>query len=285
MSERKANSDQIEFWSGATGEMWVRFESMLDAQLEPFGKAALKVAGLTDGMRVVDVGCGCGATALAASRAVGASGNVLGVDISTPMLARARERASREGLDNLRFENADAQTYTFPPAGTDAVVSRFGVMFFDDPTAAFANIATTLSPGGTVTFACWQGIDRNPWMMVPVVEALALIEIELPTDPNAPGPFAFADSGRVRGILESAGLRQVRLTSFEPELAVAGGQELDAAVDFLMQLGPMRRALSNAASDQCDAVRTAVRGAIAPYERHDGVIMPSAAWIVSATKP
>jgi SAM-dependent methyltransferase len=284
MTQPIANSEQIEFWSGAAGDLWVRFQTMLDGQLEPFGKAVLRTAAVAEGMHVIDVGCGCGATALAAAQAVGASGSVLGVDISPPMLARARERAAELRLDNLRLAQADAQTHAFPAGAADRVISRFGVMFFDDPSAAFCNVAGAMAAGAKLVFACWQGIDKNPWMMVPIVEALALIDIELPTDPYAPGPFAFADVDRVCGMLESAGLEHVCATAFEPELAVAGGSELDTAVDFLMQLGPMRRALVNATADQVDAVRTAVSGAIGPYERPEGVIMPSAAWIVAATK-
>ena len=141
-----------------------------------------------------------------------------------------------------------------------------------------------MKPGARLSFACWQEVGKNPWMMLPVLEALRLVEMDLSTEPNAPGPFAFADSARVQGILEAAGFVDFSARSFEPELAVAGGQRVDESAAFLMELGPMRRALIDADDDLRAAVKEAVAGAIAPFETSDGVIMPSAAWIITASK-
>jgi SAM-dependent methyltransferase len=284
MSKNRANDDQITYWDGTAGETWIENQELLDGQLEAFAGAAIGDAKLTAGSKVIDIGCGCGATTLAAARAIGPQGSVLGVDLSASMLARAAERAQAEGLDNISFRQADAQVQAFDSATVDAVISRFGVMFFDDPAQAFTNIARAMKPGARLSFACWQAVNKNPWMMLPVLEALKLVEMELPTDPSTPGPFAFADSARVQKILEGAGFRDVSPRSFEPELAVAGGQEVERSAEFLMELGPMRRALADADDDLRAAVREAVAGAIAPYETSTGVVMPSAAWIVSAVK-
>jgi len=284
MEETRANAEQIEFWDGVAGESWIRNQEQLDGQLAPFATAVLAGARLAPGERVLDIGCGCGATTLGAARAVAPDGSAVGVDLSSSMLGYAAQRARAEGLDNVEFAQADAQVYAFEPASFDAAISRFGIMFFDDPVAAFTNIAAALAPGGRFAAACWQSVDRNPWMMLPVIEALRLVEIELPTDPTAPGPFAFADKKRVAGILEAGGFADVAFRSFEPELAVAGGAEIARTAEFLMELGPVRRALIDADDAQRAAVREAVMGAIAPYETPTGVVMPSAAWIVSAKK-
>jgi SAM-dependent methyltransferase len=285
MEETRANNEQIEFWDGAAGDLWVRNEQLLDGQLAPFAEASVDVAQLAPGHTVLDIGCGCGATTLLAAQAVGANGCVTGVDLSEVMLTRATERARDQGLENAHFLQADAQVHAFKPGSVDAVISRFGVMFFDNPTAAFANIAASMRSGARMSFACWQRIDKNPWMMVPVLEALSLVKIELPSDPDAPGPFALADDERTIALLEAAGLTDIDARGFEPDLSVAGGQDVDASAAFLMELGPMRRALMGADDALRAAVREAIAGAITPFETPDGVIMPSAAWIMSATKP
>lgn len=283
-NDTRANDDQIEYWDGSAGETWIANQALLDGQLEPFSAAAISQAGLKAGDQVLDIGCGCGATSLAAAKAVGPEGRVLGVDLSSAMLARAAERAEMEGLGNTEFRQADAQVENFAPSSFDAAISRFGVMFFDDPTAAFTNIARSMKPGATLSFACWQAVDKNPWMMLPVLEALKLVEMELQSEPTAPGPFAFADTARVQTILENSGLRRISAQPFEPDLAVAGGREVEASAAFLMELGPMKKALADADEELRDSVREAVAGAIAPFETATGVIMPSAAWIVTATK-
>ncbi len=284
MKELRANNEQTEFWDGPHGDVWVGNQELLDPQLAPFAKAALEGAQLAPGMTVLDIGCGCGATTLLAAEAVSAEGNAVGVDLSGVMLARAVERAKAAGLTNATFLQADAQVHAFEPASIDAVISRFGVMFFDDPEAAFTNIATAMKPGARISFACWQTVDRNPWMMLPVLEALSLVQIEMPTDPHAPGPFALADSHRTSEILAKAGLSEIHTRAFEPDLSVAGGRDIARSAEFLMELGPMRRALMGADDDLRAAVAEAVAGAIAPFETGNGVIMPSAAWIVSAVK-
>jgi SAM-dependent methyltransferase len=223
------------------------------------------------GRRVLDVGCGCGATSLALAAAVGPSGGVLGVDISAPMLARARERAAVAGVAHARFEAADAQTHAFPPASFDTLFSRFGVMFFVDPAAAFANLARALVPGARLAFVCWQALPKNPWMAVPLMAAAQ--HVALPPPPP-----------RVTRVLAGAGFADVAFEAFEPTIAVAAGADLDATVEFLLQMGPAAQAIREAGEGAAEKARGALREALGPYDGPDGVRMASAAWIVTARR-
>jgi SAM-dependent methyltransferase len=279
------NREQLEFWdSNENGKIWIKHQALLDGQLESFSRVMFDQADIRPGLSVVDVGCGCGTDTLTAARQVSPIGRVLGLDLSRLMLARAIGRAAQAELFQAHFLQADAQTYEFEPGSVDRIISRFGIMFFADPVAAFANLARALAPAGQMTFLTWQAVDKNPWMMLPVVEALQLIKMDLPTDPHAPGPFTFADADRLARILLEAGFARTEIEAYEPRLVVAGGRTLDDAVDFVMEFLPMRRALKTASVEEREHVHEAIRGAIGPYESSGGVIMPSAAWIVKAYK-
>ena len=278
------NRDQREFWDGEVGEIWIKHQALLDDQLEAFSRTMFDRAQIRLGQSVVDVGCGCGTDSLTAARKTGPAGRVLGLDFSRPMLSRAATRAAENELYQIDLLQADAQTHPFAAGSIDRIISRFGVMFFADPTAAFANLAAALAPAGRMTFLTWQSVDKNPWMMLPVVEALQLVEMDLPLDPHGPGPFTFADANRLYRILRDAGFARVQIEAYEPQLAVAGGSTLDDAVEFVMEFLPMRRALMRATCEEREHVHEAIRGAIGPYERAGGVIMPSAAWLVNAYK-
>ncbi len=277
------NAEQIRYWNEGAGPRWVAQQAFLDAQIAPLGHAAMDRAALAAGERVLDVGCGCGQTALDLAERVGPGGQVLGVDLSTQMLARARERAA--GLPHVRFENADAQTHAFDREHFDCAFSRFGVMFFADPEAAFANLLRALRGGGRLVFVCWQELRKNPWMLVPLGAAAQHVELPKPPEPGAPGPFAFADPARVRGILEAAGFEDVAFDSLERELAVGGAVDLETTVDFLSQLGPAAAALVNATPEQRARARDAMCEALRPYQTEGGVRLSSASWIVSARRP
>lgn len=280
-----ANAEMIRYWNEVSGPRWVAQQRVIDRQIAPLGERALAAAGLRSGERVVDVGCGCGDTSLAAADRVGASGEVLGVDLSAPMLARARERAREAGATNVRFEQADAQTASLP-AGFDVVFSRFGVMFFDAPEAAFANLGKALRPGGRLAFVCWQEIGRNPWMLVPLGAVAKVITLPPPPAPGSPGPFAFADAARVTGILERAGFEDIAAEAVTESLTV-GPPDVGEAARFLLAMGPAASALRDGAADEQTLRRAedAVREAIAPFVTEDGVRMPSASWIFTARAP
>jgi SAM-dependent methyltransferase len=233
------------------------------------------------GERVLDVGCGCGETSLALARRVGATGSVLGVDISTVMLERARARAA--GVANVRFLAADAQTHGFAPASFDVVFSRFGVMFFKDPRAAFSNLAQALAPGGRLGFHCWKSLAENPWMTVPLFAALQHVPPPTPPPPDAPGPFAFADAERVRGILADAGLAEIDFESRNDTMGVGAGS-LDEAADFALQMGPASIAIREATPETVAKVRASVREALAPYQTPEGVRLATSSWVVTARK-
>ncbi len=156
LSPTGPNSDQIEFWNGLAGERWVRHQNELDAMIGGIGDDVLARAQISEGERVLDVGCGCGHTTLEIARQVGKSGSVTGIDISAMMLDHARTRADAAGVENVEFLNADAATQQFPETGFELLFSRFGVMFFSDPVAAFKNLASAIKPGGRLAFACWR---------------------------------------------------------------------------------------------------------------------------------
>ncbi len=278
------NAAQIDYWNDESGQKWVEMQEMLDLQLAPLGEATIDALGVAEGERVLDVGCGCGHTSLELARRVGPTGAVTGLDISHVMLEAARAQASEAGLDHATFVNADAQTHTMADDTTDAIFSRFGVMFFEDPYAAFANLRTTLQPDGRIGFTCWQGVDKNPWMSLPMMVAMQHITLEPPTDPHAPGPFAFADADRVRDILDGAGFDDISIADHRAELAVGGNMAPEDAVRFLLKLGPAGRALreQNLSEEQIEALERDVIEALAPYDGGNGVVMDSAVWIVTA---
>jgi SAM-dependent methyltransferase len=275
------NAEQITYWNEQGGPRWVKLQEILDHQLASFGAVVMDRLAIGAGERVLDVGCGCGETSLELGRRVGPTGAVLGVDISTVMLERARERGAH--ARNVRFLAADAQTHAFAPASFDVVFSRFGVMFFKDPSAAFRNLAQALVPGGRLGFHCWKSLPENPWMTVPLFAALQHVPPPTPPPPDAPGPFAFADADRVRGILTDAGLAEIDFESRNDTMGVGTGS-LDDAVDFALQMGPASIAIREATPETIAKVRASVREALAPHMTADGVRLATSSWVVTARR-
>ena len=270
------NKAEIENWNGPVGERWTAYQQALDARIHVYGQQVLGSAGLREGMRVLDVGAGCGDMTLDAARAVGEAGRVVGVDVSRPMLARARERAS--AVSNVELVEHDASTFT-ATAPFDAIISRFGVMFFDDPAAAFTNIRGAIKPGGTLAFVCWQSLADNPWAAVPLSAVLRVLPgPPPPAAPHAPGPFALADPDRLRAILTAAGWTDVALTQFTHAMEL--GSTLEESLEYASRMGPAARALR----DADDATRA--RGLEALHETLSplapGFTLGSAVWIVTA---
>jgi SAM-dependent methyltransferase len=283
MSAGGPNAQQIEYWNTQAGPRWVSHQDLLDAQIAPLGRLALERAALRPGERVIDVGCGCGQSTLEISRRVGPRGAVVGIDVSAVMLERARQRAGVEGARNASFLEADAQTHGFEADSFDLLYSRFGVMFFADPAAAFANLRLALRGSGRLAFVCWQPLARNPWMLVPLSAAARQVELPPPPPPGAPGPFAFGDPGHARGILERAGFVDVAIEPHEAELSI-GADGLDSTVEFLLGIGPAAAALQSVGSGQRALAARAIRDAIAPYETPEGVRMRGAVWAVHARR-
>ena len=277
------NADQIAYWNGPAGERWRTRQQEQDALLEPVAHLLLERAIPAPGEAVIDVGCGCGFTTIELARRVRPGGRVLGIDISEPMLARARERAP-PGLP-VDFVAADATVHPFDPAAADLLFSRFGVMFFADPQISFARMRQGLRRGARVVFACWREPRRNPWLMLPFEEACRHVPRPAPPGRDEPGPFAFADEQRVRKILEGSGFGDTELEPVELALDIAGGRGLDAAVDNALSIGPASRALEGQPPALQRAAGQSIRAALAAHQVGNSVPLPGSIWIVTAKNP
>ena len=275
------NAEQIEYWNSKVGDTWARMQDRLDRAFTPVTAALLSVAAPQPGEFVLDVGCGSGETTLALANAVGDEGGALGVDISEQLLARARSRA--EGLLSIaEFRDADAATFD-DDGDFDLIVSRFGIMFFDDPVAAFANLHRLAAPSGRIAFACWQPPAENLWATLPM-QALATLLPEIPAgDPLVPGPFAFADPARVHAILAAAGWHDIVFDDLPFAMLVGDGDDpLASAVHFNLRIGPAARAIRDAGAVAEAAAPALLASALAPFHGDDGVALPGAVWLVSA---
>ncbi len=272
-----ANAAQIEFWNGEAANAWVENQAQLDRLLAPLSAAIIARAAVRNSEHVLDVGCGCGQTSLEIAQA---GARVTGIDISAAMLDSARARVA--GLNGSDFVLADAATQAFSEP-FDLVFSRFGVMFFADPVAAFANLRRALKPTGRLAFLCWQGVKFNPWMAVPMAAARPhLPEGEAPPDPRAPGPFAFADAEYVRTVMQQAGFQNVAIEGAQAQLAL--GSDVDEAVNFVGRVGPLSRPLAQVDAQVRKRAMTAVRETLARHAEGGVVRLGASCWIVTATR-
>ncbi len=272
-----SNADQIAYWNATAGATWTEYGPLLDRQLAPLGEAAIRVLAPAAGERILDIGCGCGDTTLALAARVAPGGAVRGVDISVPMLDAARARVVPAGA-SVDFREADAQTADLGAGAFNAVYSRFGVMFFNDPVAAFANIRRALRADGRLVFVCWRPLAENAWMREPLEAAAPFLPPPSPANPFGPGPFAFADPVRVCGILRAAGLTAATAVPFDTAI---GGFGPEDALRLALRVGPLGAVLRENPALR-PPVTDAVRGVLARYATADGVRMPAAVWIFSA---
>ena len=270
----------VDYWNGRPADVWVTEAERFDSMLSTFGRRLLTAAVLKPGEGVLDVGCGNGAISLEAARVVGPGGRVTGLDLSAPMLEVARRRAAEQGID-INFVQGDAQTASFDQP-FDVVMSRFGVMFFDDPVVAFANLARATCPNGRLRFVCWQEMFANEWIAVPAMAIVAHVEIpELP-EPGAPGPFALADAQRTRGLLESAGWSEITVEAHTEGMRM--GRDAEDVVAFMLSDEMGRRLVEGKDLETVQAGAEAAIEALRPYATPDGVILDGAYWLVSARK-
>jgi SAM-dependent methyltransferase len=277
----EANREQIEFWN-RLGERWVTYQESLDRVWRPLGDTTIERAAVMPGERVIDVGCGCGATALELATRVGPSGFVVGIDVSQPMLKRAHERAQTAGVTNIEFIHADASTHTFS-LGADLIFSRTGVMFFSDPIAAFSNLRRALRTGGRLAFVCFRERQLNTWWTVPLAAVGTVLAVEPPTPPNQPDPFSLGDDKHLRSILDGAGF--VDAVCEAVDYALVLGTDLDSATDFVINAGPAARALASVNDEQRRHARAVIRQALAQHQNSIGVSLQAATWIVRAANP
>ncbi|MBV7565854.1 class I SAM-dependent methyltransferase [Pseudomonas sp. PDM27] len=281
---KEQNAYPVADWNGQSGEYWVANQARLDAMMAVFGQAAIEAAAPATDERVLDVGCGAGASTLDLAARVGAGGHVLGVDISEPLISRARALTPQD--TPALFQVADASSTELPEGAFDILFSRFGVMFFDDPTAAFANMRRALKPGARVAFVCWRGMAENDWVRLPMGAIKGIVPPITPPDPEAPGPFSFGDRERVARILTAAGFTDVTITPFDASIPFGEGETRDAAIDDAVKMafegGPLSLVLANQPDDIRARASTAVRTAFAGIPGERSVMINGAAWIVMA---
>jgi len=252
--------------------------------LQLFGRQAMSVAMLVEGERVLDIGCGWGDTSFEMARSVGLNGYVQGNDISGLILKKARRRIGIEQHTNINFECADAESHHFNSKVFDVVYSRFGVMFFKDPVAAFKNIRKVLMPDGRMIFICWQSIKSNQWVSLPLEITEKYVYVPQPDDPEAPGGFSFGDVNRVQYILDEAGFADIQIKPFITKFNL--GHDLDIAISFLFHIGPASSVTGDPGIESATKkdISDDLRNSLLLYKTLQGVELDAATWIVTATK-
>jgi SAM-dependent methyltransferase len=279
-SAASRNEAQIAYWNSVGGDRWVAAAEHTDRMMKPVQEALFARADLQPGMAVLEIGCGCGETAIEIARRVSNSGRVLGVDVSSQMLALASPHLA--SFPQVALLEADAGAHPFDRFA-DLAISRFGVMFFGDPVAAFVNIRKAMKPSGRLLFAAWRGVQDNEWMRVPLEAALSAgVPAEPPLEPEMPGPFSFADPERIRRILTAAGFSKPAISPFYPVLDIAAGGGLEAAVQQAMTIGAAAALLRKQPGDLIAAARARIETALQPYERGGTVALSAAIWLVEA---
>lgn len=270
---------QRAYWNGPAGAEWVRKQALLDDMLAPMTPATVEALGDIAGRSVLDVGCGSGATTMMLAAAAGLQGVALGADISEPLIAYAKQRA-REENSTARFVIADAGADFLPDTPYDALFSRFGVMFFEDPVRALSHLRAMTEPGGAFAFVCWRGIEENGWNAIPIDAVMPLLPNKPPPpDPDAPGPAAFANKERTHGLLTDAGWRAITIEPWDGEIVV--GPTVAEAADFAANIG-VARLTAGLNIDRAEIVRR-IAEKMAPLASADGAVRAQAAcWIVTA---
>jgi SAM-dependent methyltransferase len=280
--DEQGNTAQIAYWNDRAAVTWTAFQERLDAVFEPLTALALDAAAPVAGEHAIDIGCGCGATVLALADRLGPTGRVLGLDVSEPMTARARKRIAAAGLSNAQVIVSDAATHDFRGVGADLLFSRFGIMFFADPVAAFVNLRQAMRPGGRLLCTVWRPLSENPWFTVPLAAAGNLLPPQPLGEPEAPGPFALADPDRTHRILTEAGWKDATLARHDVPMRIAETGQLGEATTFATSVGGLARILADAGPETIARVREIVAGALKDYDGPNGIVLSGSIWLISA---
>lgn len=278
MTNQIVNTDQAKVWE-KSGPFWLRMHKQLDLQVNNHGLRGIDAADPSPGERVFDIGCGTGTSSFQIAKRLGPSGSVVGGDISSTMVDAATGRLKDQGVSNVSFVVADAQVHKFDQP-FDLVFSRFGVMFFADPPAAFANIHAALKPTGRIAFVCWQAQPKNPWLAVPRQAARPFLPESSGIDPNAPGGFSMADPSGIESLLGNAGFSDIAVEGFEAKANL--GADAESATEFMASVLPGIGPLAETDAPLARKASAAIRDALAPFAGPGGVEMDSATWIVTA---
>jgi len=282
MSE--VNKNQRDFWSGKGGDIWVERQNAMDTMLSPLGEAALNKLNLNEGENVLDIGCGCGHTTLNIAKRISPDGQVTGLDISEPMLKRAKESANEMSISNASFNCVDVQTDDMGEEVYSAAFSRFGVMFFEDPVAAFCNISKSLITGASLSFVCWQSPALNPWQSLFIEAVKKYVDLPSPP-PRSPSPFAFMESEYVSSILEESNFQNIMIEGHEAEVNMFSGRSLSDSVKDYISINPVVSGMLKDSTEQekTEIINSAIE-AFSPYYSAKGLMFPSATWLVTTTK-
>ena len=282
MSE--VNKNQRDFWSGKGGDIWVERQNAMDTMLSPLGEAALNKLNLNEGENVLDIGCGCGHTTLNIAKRISPDGQVTGLDISEPMLKRAKESANEMSISNASFNCVDVQTDDIGEEVYSAAFSRFGVMFFEDPVAAFCNINKSLITGASLSFVCWQSPALNPWQSLFIEAVKKYVDLPSPP-PRSPSPFAFMESEYVSSILEESNFQNIMIEGHEAEVNMFSGRSLSDSVKDYILINPVVSGMLKDSTEQekTEIINSAIE-AFSPYYSAKGLMFPSATWLVTTTK-
>jgi SAM-dependent methyltransferase len=276
------NAREAQYWNSTATQPWSKQHEPIDRLFASLTQTALNIAAPQVGERVIDIGCGSGTTVLELAARVGPSGYVLGADISKQSVERARKRIATAGIRQAEVTLSDVSTHGFAPNSFDLAFSRFGVMFFSDPIATFANLHGAMKPSGRLALAVFRTPQENRWQTAAVAAVRHLLPPITPPGPEEPGQFSWADPTRVHRTLEAAGFREIVLTPSDPAMLLAGPKGAAEAADFAMQVGPVVRATLNASEEQREAVRSSLESFFQSQEGPQGIVLPGAIWIVTA---
>jgi SAM-dependent methyltransferase len=278
-----ANAEQLEYWNTVAGPRWVGLAGYVEKRVQKVNDLLLARSAVAPGERVLEVGCGTGAATVPLAQAVGDAGEIVGIDISEPMLAGARERISQSGLRNITLLQADAQVHAFEPDRFALIASRFGVMFFADPAAAFRNLLGAARPGGRLCFACWATLEENRHWLIPYEVALRHLGPPVPKPPRAPGPMAFAEPEYVRSFLEGAGYEGIEIRRETPEIICGSSQE---EAEHACIMGPSARLIEekNPQESVRELIKQEMTEAFAAYAKGQEMVLPSTIFLVTARR-